>query len=392
VGKRVNYSEELNILKYKGLRRTIRNRSSPQGARIRIGGREHINFASNDYLGLASHPEVIEAAKRAMDEFGFGGGAARLLAGGTLLHRSLEENIASFKGTEAAIVLNSGYTANAGIIPSIAGDDDLLFSDELNHASIIDGCRLSRARLIVYRHRDVNHLESLMKEALSSSGMKGRAVVVTDTVFSMDGDIAPLPDLCELCRGKNAVLYLDDAHGTGVLGKGQGALAYYRIPPEAWMLQMGTFSKALGSFGAFAAGERGVVDWITNTARSFIFSTALPAPVVAASLQAIGLIKDRPALVQRLWENRDRLAHGLLEKGYTIESETPIIPLKTMRVEEALMASDSLFRNGLYVPAIRPPAVSRPRLRITITASHSEEDIGRLIEALAEMKDLFLMH
>ena len=388
----MNYSEELNILKRKGLLRAVRNRSSPQGARIRIEGREFINFGSNDYLGLASHPEVIEAAKRAMDEFGFGGGAARLLAGGTLLNRSLEENIASFKGTEAAVILNSGYTANTGIIPSIAGEGDLLFSDELNHASIIDGCRLSRARLFVYRHRDVNHLDSLMRGALSSSGMRGRSVVVTDTVFSMDGDIAPLPDLCDLCRSKDAVLYLDDAHGTGVLGKGKGALAYFCILPEEWMIQMGTFSKALGSFGAFAAGERGVIDWITNTVRGFIFSTALPAPVVAASLKAIGLIKDRPALVRRLWENRDRLAHGLLKKGYTIESETPIIPLKTRHVEEALKASDSLFRKGLYVPAIRPPAVSRPRLRITITASHSEEDVECLIEALAEIKDLFLTH
>ncbi len=386
----MNYSEKLNILKRKGLLRTVRDRSSPQGARIRIGGTEFINFGSNDYLGLASHPEVIEAAKRAIDEFGFGGGAARLLAGGTLLNRNLEENIASFKGTEAAVILNSGYTANTGIIPSIAGEDDLLFSDELNHASIIDGCRLSRARLFVYRHRDVNHLESLMRGALSSSGVKGRSILVTDTVFSMDGDIAPLPDLCDVCRSRDAVLYLDDAHGTGVLGRGKGALAYFCILPEAWMLQMGTFSKALGSFGAFAAGERGAIDWIKNTARGFIFSTALPAPVIAASLKAMELIKDRPALVQRLWDNRDRLAHGLLEKGFTVESETPIIPLKTMHVEEALRASDSLFRKRLYVPAIRPPAVSRPRLRITITASHSEENIGSLIEALAEMKDLFL--
>jgi 8-amino-7-oxononanoate synthase len=385
----MHFSEGLKILKRKGLLRTVRDRSSPQGSRIRIGDKEFINFGSNDYLGLANHPEIIEAAKRAMDEFGFGGGAARLLAGGTLVNRRLEEFVARFKGTEAAVTLNSGYAANMGIIPSIAEDGDLLFSDALNHASIIDGCRLSSARIFIYRHRDVEHLDSLMSESLCTSGTKGRSIVVTDTVFSMDGDIAPLPDLCELCRRKGAYLFLDDAHGTGVLGKGKGALAHFGISPEEWIIQMGTFSKAIGSFGAFAAGRRDVIEWITNTARGFIFSSALPTPVIAASLKAMSLIEEKPALVQRLWENHDLLVRVLMEDRFVTESETPVIPLKTKSVEDALMASDFLFEKGIYVPAIRPPAVREPRLRVTVTAAHSNEDVDSLIEALCKIKTFF---
>jgi 8-amino-7-oxononanoate synthase len=386
----MHFTEGLKILRHKGLLRTVRDRSSPQGPRIRIGNKELINFASNDYLGLANHPEIIDAAKSAMDEFGFGGGAARLLAGGTLLNRRLEEFIARFKGTEAAVTLNSGYTANTGIIPSIAVDGDLVYSDALNHASIIDGCRLSGARILIYRHRDIEHLESLMNETLCAIETKGRSIVATDTVFSMDGDIAPLPDLRELCMRKGAFLFLDDAHGTGVLGKGKGALAHFAISPEDWIIQMGTFSKALGSFGAFAAGRRDVMEWITNTARGFIFSSALPAPAAAASLKAISLIEERPAILQTLWENRDRLVRVLMDEGFVTRSETPIIPLKTKSVEDALKASDFLFEKGIYVPAIRPPAVREPRLRVTVTAAHSCEDVDSLIGTLRQIKTLFL--
>jgi 8-amino-7-oxononanoate synthase len=390
MGIDMHFAEGLKILRSKGLLRTVRDRSSPQGPRIRIGNKEAINFASNDYLGLANDPEIIEAAKIAMDEFGFGGGAARLLSGGTLLNRRLEEFIAGFKGTEAAVTLNSGYAANTGIIPSIAGDGDLVFSDSLNHASVIDGCRLSRARTLIYRHRDIGHLESLMNGTLCAAEAKGISIVVTDTVFSMEGDIAPLPDLRELCMRKDAFLFLDDAHGTGVLGKGKGALAHFAMSPEDWIIQMGTFSKALGSFGAFAACSGDVIEWIKNTARGFIFSSALPAPAAAASLKALSLVEERPALLQTLWDNRDRLVRVLMDEGFVTRSETPIIPLKTKSVEDALKASDFLFEKGIYVPAIRPPAVREPRLRVTVTAAHSCEDIDSLIDRLCKIKTFFL--
>lgn len=352
---------------------------------ILMEGRELINFASNDYLGLANHPEVKDSARDSMDIFGFGSGASRLLGGGSVLHRNLEEKVARFKGSEAALVLSSGYSANTGIIPALAGEGDLLLSDERNHASIIDGCRLSRTETLVYHHRDTAHLEKLMASSPLNTGH--RYVIVTDTVFSMDGDIAPLYRLCEICLKHGALLYLDDAHGTGVLGEGKGALAHFDILPEPWIIQMGTFSKALGSYGSFVAGSREVIDWIANTSRSLIFSTALPSCVAAASSKAIDLVENTPELLRRLWDNRN-LAFALLKgKGYdTGESETPIIPLKMKSIEDALHLSQRLYEAGIYVPAIRPPTVKEPRLRITVTAAHSKEDIGFLVETLEEIQ------
>ena len=382
------FSQRLQELYRQKLNRTIKDRSSGQNARIRADGRELINFASNDYLGLANHPAVVKAAADALGEFGFGSGASRLLGGGSILHKDLEQKIARFKGTEAALIFNTGYAANTGIIPAIAGEGDVIFSDELNHASIIDGCRLSRAETVVYGHRDAGHLSELMKSEKS-----GRKMIVTDTVFSMDGDIAPLREIYRLCLALNSrlpaenslLLYLDDAHGTGVLGNGKGALAHFGIGPEPWIIQMGTFSKALGSFGAFVAGSRDTVEWIMNTARSFIFSTALPASAVAASAKALELLESRPDLTEKLWKNRDLLFNSLKEMGYdTGESETPIIPLKMRSIEEASTLSHYLYERGIYAPAIRPPTVKVPRVRITVTTAHSEEDINTLLRALSD--------
>jgi len=375
------FHERLEGLRQNNLSRTIRDRSSSQGPVIRIDGRELINFASNDYLGLANHPDVRDSVRESLDTFGFGSGASRLLGGGSVLHRDLEEKVAQFKGSEAALVLSSGYAANTGIIPALANKGDLLLSDERNHASIVDGCRLSRAETLVYRHRDVTHLEELIGSSPLSAGH--RYVIVTDTVFSMDGDIAPLYKLCETCLKHGALLYLDDAHGTGVMGGGKGALTHFDILPEPWIIQMGTFSKALGSYGAFIAGSREVVDWITNTSRSLIFSTALPSCMAAASSKAIELVESTPELLQRLWDNRN-FAFALLKgKGYdTGESETPIIPLKMKSIEDALHLSQRLYEAGIYVPAIRPPTVKEPRLRITVTAAHAKEHITSLVEAL----------
>ncbi|MGD1074862.1 MAG: 8-amino-7-oxononanoate synthase [Thermodesulfovibrionales bacterium] len=382
------FSQELRELCSRHLQRVIRDRSSAQGPKISIGGREVINFASNDYLGLANHPGLIEAAETAMGDFGLGSGASRLLSGGSTLHKDLEERIAEIKGTDTALIFNSGYAANTGIIPSLAGLDDVLFSDELNHASIVDGCRLSGAKTRVYQHKDTAHLGELMGKAcgVGRRSGKGRYVVVTDTVFSMDGDIAPLTEISALCRKHKALLYIDDAHGTGVIGNGRGALAHFSLLPEPWIIQMGTFSKALGSYGGFAAGSREVIAWITSSARSFMFSTALPSCVVAASLKALDIVERRPGLLERLWQNRNKLMDALKEIGYHAESETPIIPLSIGDIETTVDASGYLFGKGIYVPAIRPPTVKEPRLRITVTAAHSDDDIDSLVRALSGIR------
>ena len=379
------YSLRLQELQRQRLLRAAKDRDLSRGSRIVIEGREYVNFASNDYLGLSGDPALVAAAKEAMEEFGFGSGASRLLSGGTRLHRKLEEEVARFKGAEAALVFNSGYAANCGAIPSLASAQDIIFSDELNHASIVEGCRLSRARTVVYRHGDMSHLESLLKHEAERSPGRGRSIFVTDTVFSMDGDIAPLRALWELCGRHDGLLYIDDAHATGVIGSGKGALAHFGISPNPRIIQMGTFSKALGSYGAFVAGSREVIDWLTSTARTFMFSTALPACVVAASLKALGMIGAGHDSLRGLWTNHRRLLQGLSEIGGEISSETPIIPLKIGGVGETLAASQQLSEKGLYVPAIRPPTVKEPRLRITVTASHTDEDIDRLVEALKEL-------
>jgi len=385
------FAEDINTLKQQGLFRQILARASAQGPVITIDRKKFVNFSSNDYLGLADHPNLVQAAVQAMHKYGFGAGASRLLAGGTLLHEKLEKSIAAWKGTSAARVFNSGYAANTGILFALASENDVIFSDALNHASIIDGCRLSRVKTFVYRHKDIEHLQMLMKNCKAS----GKKIVVTDTVFSMDGDIAPLRDLYNLCNSVNSsritnhtlLLYLDDAHGSGVLGKGKGALAHFGIKPEPWIIQMGTFSKALGAFGAFAAGSDDVIQWISNRARSLLFSTALPPPVIAAASAAVQMIRKNRGLVQKLWSNREYLIKALHAIGYdNILSETPIIPIKTSSNEEAVRMSQFLFAHGVYAPAIRPPTVKEPRIRIVVTAAHEEKHLKRLVSVLNQSK------
>lgn len=372
--------EKLPVLKEKGLFREIKDRTSPQGPRVLFNGREYLNFSSNDYLGLSNNSYIIRKAQEALDIYGYGSAASRLLGGGCTLHRELETKIARFKGTERALVFNSGYAANTGIIPAFTNKEDVIFSDELNHASIIDGCRLSKARVFVYRHKDVAHLESLMREESAQ-----KKIVITDSVFSMDGDIAPLRDLYNICKETGAMLYIDDAHGTGVLGNGKGALSHFHLEPEPWIVQMGTFSKAFGSFGGFVAGSSEVIDWILNTARSFIFSTALPACAIAASLAALETIENNPGLVRRLWANTKKSIAYIEEFGLNkTDTETPIIPIKTATVEDASRIAAYLLQKGIFAPSIRPPTVKEPRIRITITAAHADEDIETLITILKE--------
>jgi 8-amino-7-oxononanoate synthase len=377
------FLEKLKILKEKGLLREIRDRVSPQGPLVIFGGKEYVNFSSNDYLGFSTHPSVMNRAKEAIDEFGYGSGASRLLGGGSILHKDLEDKIAQFKETEAALVFNSGYSANTGIIPAIADEDSGIFSDEFNHASIVDGCRLSKAKTRIFRHKDFDHLEELLSKENSR-----KKIIVTDTVFSMEGDIAPVKELFDLCKRYDALLYLDDAHGLGVIGNGKGALPHFNMQPEPSIIQMGTFSKAFGSFGAFVAGSSDVIEWIMNNARSLMFSTTLPPCILAASAASLELIEKDTEVINKLWTNRNYAA-GLLEDiGYDIMgSETPIIPLRMRTVENASRLSRHLYERGIYAPAIRPPTVKEPRIRITVTAAHSKKDIERFIEALKELQE-----
>ena len=289
-----------------------------------IAGRSLLLMCSNDYLGLANHPSLVKAASAAMERYGFGSGASRLVSGTSALHRELEERIARFKGTEAALLFNSGYAANTGIIPALANEGDVILSDSLNHASIIDGCRLSRARVLVYRHKDMGHLEDLLRKSRAAA----RRLIVTDGVFSMDGDIAPLPDLVLLSGKYDAMLMVDDAHATGVLGKtGRGTAEHFGLEGRVH-IQMGTLGKALGSFGAFAAGDRDVIDLLMNRARSLIYSTALPPRSVPLQWPRLPSSSRNRERRERLWKNRERFVAGLRSIGISAgSSETPIIPL-----------------------------------------------------------------
>ena len=304
--------QELEQIKEAGNYREIRYLKPVNASRVRYEGREYLNLCSNSYLSLHLHPDVIRAAKDATDEYGAGTCSSRSVSGSIDLYARLEDEVASFKGYEKALIFSNGYLANIGIIATLAGARDVIFSDELNHSSIIDSTRLSGAHRVIYRHLDVEDLEKKIRRE-SARTKTSKKFIITETVFSMDGDIAPLGPLWELCRRHDGLLYIDDAHATGVIGSGKGALAHFGISLEPRIVQMGTFSKALGSYGAFVAGSREVIDWLTSTARTFMFSTALPACVMAASLKALGLIEAGHDSYRRLWTNHRRLLQGLAE-------------------------------------------------------------------------------
>ncbi|MGC1455220.1 MAG: 8-amino-7-oxononanoate synthase [Nitrospirota bacterium] len=379
------FEQELSQLEERHLLRSLTVVEAYDGPRVTVKGRDMLLLCSNDYLGLANHPSLRQAAGQAMDRYGFGAGASRLISGTSPLHQALEDSIARFKGTEAAIVFNSGYAANIGIIPSIAGTGDVILSDSLNHASIIDGCRLSKAEVMVYRHKDVGQVEALLQKYMKAR----RKLIVTDGVFSMDGDIAPLRDLVSLSEKYDAILMVDDAHGTGVLGKtGRGTVEHLglsgRVP-----IQMGTLGKAFGSFGAYAAGSNNLINMLINNARSYIYSTALPPSVCAASLAAIAVVEQEPGRRDRLWKNRSRFVNGLKSIGIsTGNSETPIIPIVIGDSGRALQAAERLFECGIYASAIRPPTVpiNAARIRTTITAAHTEGDIDSALGIFRKLK------
>ncbi|MBI4027523.1 MAG: aminotransferase class I/II-fold pyridoxal phosphate-dependent enzyme [Verrucomicrobia bacterium] len=353
---------------------------SPQGGRVRIDGGCKISLCSNNYLGLANHPVLKEAAIKAIEKYGVGTAAARSLSGSTPIHEELEEELADLKGAEAALVFNSGNAANGGVIPAVAVDGDAVFSDELNHGSIVDGCRLSRAEKKIYRHNDLAHLE----ERLAAGRGFRKRMIVTDTVFSMDGHIAQLPEIVALCEKYDAFLMVDEAHATGVLGAhGGGGVEHFGLDGKVDVL-MGTLGKALGSVGGYIAGSNDLIAYLARVARTFLFTTSLPASCAAASLAAVRLLRKDSGIRQKLWDNVTFFKSGLTRLGFdTMGSQTPIVPILVGDDEIARRFAERLFRAGVYVSKIGPPYVppKTSRLRTIITAAHREEDLKKTIDA-----------
>jgi 8-amino-7-oxononanoate synthase len=382
-------NEELNERRRQGLYRARRRLESGQGVRVKVGGRALLNFSSNDYLNLATDTRLARAASRAARRYGCGAGASPLVSGYLPPVRALERALARWEGADAALVFPSGYAANLAVVTTLAGRDDAVFSDALNHASLIDGCRLSRARIHVYRHGDINHLEDLLR--IKSRGAR-RRLVVTDTLFSMDGDLAPLADLMDLARRYQALLIIDEAHATGVLGEsGRGVTEL--LPGggqgQDFLVKVGTLSKALGAQGGFVCGSRPLIDYLVNHARPYIFSTALAPPVAAAARKAIGIVRDEPQRRRHLLALAARLREGLRSLDWPeSSSRSQIVPLRTGDPAATLALAARLEEQGFLVPAIRPPSVpdGTSRLRISLTAGHTEEDVERLLAALAESR------
>ena len=370
---------ELDQLNQTGLRRSLRSVITAPTGRILLDGCEVILLGSNNYLGLSVHPVVIEAAATAVQTYGTGASASRLMSGNCHLYTELESKIAKAKGTEASLVFGSGYLANIGTIPALVGDGDLILSDALNHASIIDGCRLSQATKQIYRHCDIEHLESL----LAQSTKFGRRLIVTDGVFSMDGDIAPLPEICALAEQYNATVMVDDAHSFGILGKtGGGTIEHFGLESRG-VIQMGTLSKAIGGLGGYVAGSAVLIDFLINRARSFIFTTGLPPATLAGASAAIDVIRSTPELRQQLLSNALLLKNALLERGFQLlPSQTQILPLMLGAVDVASEFAEALLSHGVYAPAIRPPTVPEgmSRLRLSVIASHTTEDLEAAVE------------
>ncbi|MGH7835078.1 MAG: 8-amino-7-oxononanoate synthase [Candidatus Binatia bacterium] len=378
-------SNELEALKDAGLYRKLRRVEGDQGPVLVLDGRQVLNFCSNNYLGLANHPSLRQAAKEAIDRYGCGSGASRLISGNMELHEKLEEKIAWLKGTQAALVFNSGYQANTGLLSCLAGEGDTIFSDALNHASIIDGCRLSRARTVVYPHCDLNRLEHELRTAPAGS----RKLVVTETIFSMDGDEAPLAEIVDLTERYGAFTMVDEAHATGVFGpNGAGVVAKLGLG-ERVFVQMGTLGKALGTFGAYVAGSRELRELLINRCRTFIFTTSLPPSVLAATIAAIDTSVKEPERRLALWHNVRALRDGLKQLGYELtQSQSPIQPL-VIGDEGCCMAfSEALLERGVFVQGIRPPTVppGTSRLRITLMATHTHEHLSQTLKAFGEAR------
>jgi len=365
----------LEELRRRGLHRRLRLIEGAQGPTVLLDGGEVLLLCSNNYLGLADHPKVRAAAAEAAERFGAGAGASRLISGTMTLHRTLEQRLADFKGSQAALLFGSGYLANTGTVAALAGAGEVVFSDELNHASIVDGCRLARADTFVYRHRDTEHLDWGLRRAGPKAGL-----IVTDSVFSMDGDVAPLPELHDLSRRHRCMLMVDEAHGTGALGPGgRGAVAAAGLAGKVDVV-VGTLGKALGGYGAYVCTTSEVAELLVNTARPFIYSTAPPPPSVGAALAALAVLRERPGIVEQLRRNAATLRETL--SGYGLDlggSRTQIVPVVVGDARRAMALSEHALERGVFAQAIRPPTVPQgtSRLRLAVMATHTAEELRR---------------
>jgi len=376
--------EALAQLERDGLHRSLRQLQGEQLPRARFDGRDVINLSSNNYLGLTTHPRMREAAIQAVRSLGVGSGSVRTIAGTMDLHMELERRIAAFKKTEASVVFQSGFAANAGTVSALLGKGDLILSDELNHASIIDGARLSRADIKVFPHRDVSALERLLDETREVK----RRLVITDGVFSMDGDIAPLPKIAALARAHGAIMMIDDAHSSGVLGRaGRGTVDHFDVHGQV-DVQVGTLSKAIGVLGGYVCGSKSLIDYLYHRARPFLFSTSHPPAVAAACLTAFDVLEEEPERIERLWANTKRFKAGLKRLGFdTGTSETPITPILVGEADLAMRFSDRLFERGVFAQGIGFPTVAKgkARLRTIVTATHTDEDLDRALSILGDV-------
>src|SRR5579863_2999590 len=375
-------ADELGKLREQKLYQKLRILETEQLPVANFDGKEVINLSSNNYLGLTTHPKLKEAAVRAVEEYGVGSGAVRTIAGTMTLHMALEEKIAKFKNVEASVVFQSGFTANAGTVQAILTRDDVIISDELNHASIIDGCRLSRAEIKVFPHKDVEACEKVLQEL---DGHKGHKLLITDGVFSMDGDIAPLPALVELAEKYGCIMMIDDAHASGVLGRnGRGTVDHFNLHGRV-DIQVGTLSKAIGALGGYVCATRDTIDFLYHRARPFLFSTSHPPSVAATCLAAFEVLEEEPQLIEALWANTRFFKEGLKRAGFnTGASETPITPVMVGDAALAHEFSRRLFQAGVFAQGIGYPTVAqgKARIRTIVTATHTEEELARALDIM----------
>ncbi|MDF2629213.1 MAG: 8-amino-7-oxononanoate synthetase, partial [Symbiobacteriaceae bacterium] len=377
--------DELNALKEAGLYRPLKELQSPQAPRSVINGRRVVNLSSNNYLGLADDPRLKEAMIKATEEWGAGSGAVRTIIGTMSIHNELERKLAEFKHTEAAVVFQSGFTCNSGVIPILVGDGDAIISDELNHASIIDGCRLSKAVTLRYKHSDMADLARVLEE---TEGKYRRRLIITDGVFSMDGDIAPLPQIVELAEKHGAMTYVDDAHSSGVLGSnGQGSVHHFGLNGRV-TVQVGTLSKAVGVLGGYVAGPQALIELLWHKGRPFLFSTSHPPGVAAACLKSIEIMEQEPQLIEKLWENTRYFKAKLEALGFnTGKSDTPITPVIAGDEVKAMKLSDRLMEEGVFAQGIAFPTVQRgkARVRTIVSAAHTREDLDFAVAAFEKV-------
>lgn len=376
--------DRLASLQRTGLYRTLRDLSGPQSATTVVDGKRVVQLSANNYLGFANHPRLKAAAKEAVEKYGSGSGASRLVCGNLELNGKLEGKIAKLKKKECALLFSTGYMANIGIITSLMNKEDVIFSDELNHASIIDGCKMSRAETRVYPHNDMDALERLLKETRHCT----HRLIVTDGIFSMEGDISPLPDLVSLAEKYECMVMVDDAHATGVLGTNGGGTGEHFALEDKIDIAMGTLGKALGGFGAFVAGSHGLREFLINRARPFIFTTGLPPAVIASGIAALELLEEEPEIKMRLWENVGFFKKRVEELGFnTLRSETQIIPVLVGDTSLTMRMGEMLLNEGVFVQGIRPPTVPQgsSRLRITIMATHTQSELECALEAMEKV-------